>query len=294
MEVFVAVASVGSFTVAAKELNTSRTALGAMIDALEETFGGQLFNRKRSVGISLTTNGERLLPLAISLLRDAENIGHEIANTQDLSGELLIGATVSLAGTVVPHLLERLAKTHPRLRLRIVVRGVDELIEMLNVGGIELLLSYATSTPVQKLASEALFGTKLGVIAAKTVSLGEGPDVSVNQLAGRSVVILDNAVNRQNLFDYLRRVAAPEIDVKYRVGTLPLCIEIVQRGLALGIVPVFPLMKDQLPESIACYDLNPAPSFYRASISWRPDVSLSFQAKVAIEELRKLCLEQVW
>ena len=75
MEVFVAVASVGSFTVAAKELNTSRTALGAMIDALEETFGGQLFNRKRSVGISLTTNGERLLPLAISLLRDAEHIG---------------------------------------------------------------------------------------------------------------------------------------------------------------------------------------------------------------------------
>ncbi len=294
MEVFVAVASLGSFTIAAKELNTSRTALGAMIDSLEETIGERLFHRKRSIGITLTTAGERLLPRALSVLRDAENIVQEVASTNDLVGELVIGATVSLTTTVMPRLLEQLAADHPRLKVRIVVKSATELITMLEVGGIELLLSYITPKSLQNLAGEPLFETQFGLVARRDQILSTESEIKAQSLAGKPIAILDNPISRDKLFDYLEQAQATEININYRVGTLPLCLDIVRRGLAMAIVPIFSLMKEELSSDLVSYNLEPRPSMLQASVSWASDVSLSFAAKAAIENLRRLRFEQNW
>lgn len=288
-----AVASHGSFTIAAKELNTSRTALGAMMDALEETLGERLFNRRRSVGISLTAAGELLLPQALSLLRDAESIRHGISNSQDLTAELAIGATVSLAFTVVPRLLQQLAVSHPRLRVQVVVKSAEELISMLDMGAIDLLLSYASSTPLRKLTCETLFETQFGLVAKKSDMI-DGNPFDIRLLGNRPLAILDNAISRQKLLDYVQQANASEINIRYRVGTLPLCLDIIQRGLAWGIVPVYALMKEELPNGIGCFDLLPSPPVMPATVSWQADVSLSFVAQLAIKTLRNLRFEENW
>jgi DNA-binding transcriptional LysR family regulator len=294
MEIFVAVASHGSFTIAAKELNTSRTALGAMVDALEGTIGERLFNRKRSVGLKLTAAGERLLPRALSLLRDAESIGYGLGAGEDLDGELVIGATVSLASTVVPRLLIALAAGHPRLKVRVVMRSAEELIDLMEVGGIELLFSYAQPTPLRQLGCETLFETRFGLITAKSAPISAGSSFEIRSLGSRPVAILDNAISRQKLFDYLEQTGSTDAYIRYRVGTLPLCLEIVRHRLAWGIVPVFSLMKQDLPDDLECHVLSPAPPILPATVSWQPNVSLSLAAKVAIETTRALRVEQQW
>lgn len=297
IEAFAALASLGSFTAAADKLNVSRPALAATVDALEAALGERLLNRVRSIGVTLTPAGQRFLPGALSLLHDAQQLGHAIRPEQDLTGELAIGATVSLAPTLLPDVLERLARKHPRLKVRVVIRSADELLSMLQRGSIEVLFSYATSTPLQRLEMVPLFPSRFGVLTRADAGSAEPAGtttMSVDSLIGTPLVILDNPISRQRLFEYLASAGGIEVDIRYRVGALALCVELVRRGLATALVPLFPAFLLELPNDIRWFDLDPAPTPLMATCSWTPDVTLSPAAAALVAEVGAVNAESGW
>lgn len=294
LEVFISVASLGSFTAAAEDLHISRAALGSTIDALEAALGEQLFNRRRSIGITLTPAGKQLLSGAIALLHDAARLAHTTNERQALSGELVVGATISLASSALPVLIRRLGAAHPQLKVRVIVRGADELMSILELGGLELLFSYATSTPLQRVNTELLFDARFGVIAPRARFTPHDGVLPAKSLAASPLAILDNPLSRQRLFDYLESAGIHDVDVRYRVGSLPLCIELVRSGLASAVVPLFPSMNRELPSDIACFDLDPPPMPIAATVAWHEGVPLSPAAEAAIAELRQIRQSDGW
>ncbi|NDL65858.1 substrate-binding domain-containing protein [Acerihabitans arboris] len=231
----------------------------------------------------------------MSLLREAQQLGHSISASQELSGELVIGATVSLAPTVIPELLARLANAHSRLRVRVVVRGANELLSMLELGGLELLVSYAISTPLLRLKSETLFHSQFGVIAYQDCFAVDRRTLSPSTLVGLPCAILDNFVSRQRLFDYLSSVeGGVDIDVHYPVGTLALCIELVRRKLAVAIIPLFPPLIRNLPPEVRWFELEPTPFPLSATVSWLAKISLSPSAQALLDEVAKLGQVTKW
>lgn len=288
LEAFVAVASLGSFTAAAEKLNMSRPALSATIDALEATLGERLFNRKRSVGISLTSTGQQFLAGASSLLNDASRLTRTVKSRDDLQGELTIGATASLASTVVPVLMEQLARKHPNLSVRVIVRSSDELLSLLEMGGVELLFSYLTSTPLHRLEAIRLFSVRLGAIARRGLHRASNGKLAAQALIGKPVAVLDNALNLRNLLAYIEEAKANDISIRYRLGALPVCVEVAKRGIATAIVPVFPAMLADLPPEVECFELDPPSPRAVATVTWPSEVSLSPAAGVAVEMSREL------
>ncbi|WP_321896903.1 LysR family transcriptional regulator [Burkholderia cepacia] len=294
LEVFIAVASLGSFTAAAEELHTSRAALASTVDALEDAIGRQLFNRRRSLGITLTPAGKQLLNKAMALLHNAEQLAHTASGRTDLTGELVIGATMSLASSVVSVLMNRLAQAHPRLRIRVIVRGAEELASLLELGGTELLISYAATTAGQRVQTEPLFEARFGVIAQRGSFVEHSGAIPASALADKPLVILDNPLSRQRVFDYLGEAGAADVDVRFRVGSMALCVGLVRTGLARGLVPVFPVMSAEMTDDVECIHLTPPPMPITATVAWNQGVTLSPAAQAAVEELRALRDNNAW
>lgn len=73
LRIFAAVAETGSFTKAAKKLYVSHSTTSRGIAALEEELGTALFERDNKIS-GLTEAGEKLLPLAMEMLRKEEEI----------------------------------------------------------------------------------------------------------------------------------------------------------------------------------------------------------------------------
>src|SRR5204863_439412 len=88
------------------------------VRVLEEELGTQLFHRMKG-NVALTSAGEVLLPWARRVLADVDGAALEVRELADLRrGRLAVGATPSLATTLLPPALARFARCGSRIRSR--------------------------------------------------------------------------------------------------------------------------------------------------------------------------------
>jgi len=137
-KIFNEAASTLSFTLAAKNLYISQSAVSQAIHILEKELNTQLFIRQ-SKGVLLTKEGELLhshISQALSLITSAEN---KIGNLHQLTkGELLIGAGDTLSENFIMPYLVQFNKLYPQVIIKMVNRTSLEIIELLKSGQIEI------------------------------------------------------------------------------------------------------------------------------------------------------------
>ncbi|MBQ5787975.1 MAG: LysR family transcriptional regulator, partial [Oscillospiraceae bacterium] len=86
-----------SLTAAARELGCTQSAVSHSIDSLEKELGFPVLKRGRA-GVSLTAEGERLMPAVRALLGAAEQLNQTAASIRGLdAGTVRIGAFTSVA-----------------------------------------------------------------------------------------------------------------------------------------------------------------------------------------------------
>ncbi|MGO2110003.1 MAG: LysR family transcriptional regulator, partial [Pseudoclavibacter sp.] len=138
---FVAAARAGSIAGAAAAEQVSRSAVAAAINELEAAFQVSLAARSRGIGFELTATGRQVFDLAISLLRDADELTSRVVRG-GLTGSLSIGAMPSHRPTVLPLHYEELAKHHPGLRLDVQSQSQPEILAALHAGELDLAVVY--------------------------------------------------------------------------------------------------------------------------------------------------------
>lgn len=119
LKAFVAVARTGNMTRAAEQLHLTQSAVSKQLKALEEEFGAALFERTSS-GMSLSTVGKRLMPLARRTLEAAT----ELASTAKLlqgqtSGTLRLGTIIDPKSIRLGELLSELQQSHPGIEVKL-------------------------------------------------------------------------------------------------------------------------------------------------------------------------------
>ena len=119
LEYVVAVGEAGSIVKAAAQVNVSPPSISASIAQLEAEIGVQLFVRKHSHGLSLTTGGQVFLKEAARLLADADAL-YEIARDigEKVHGLLTVGCLRTFAQIVLPPLRMKFERTFPDVRFR--------------------------------------------------------------------------------------------------------------------------------------------------------------------------------
>lgn len=137
-KIFNEAASTLSFSLAARNLFISQSAVSQAIHALEKELNTQLFIRQ-SKGVILTSEGKMLhqqISQALSLITSVEN---QIVNQHNLTkGELTIGAGDTLSENyIMPYLVE-FNKLYPQVIIKMVNRTSLEIIELLKTGQIEI------------------------------------------------------------------------------------------------------------------------------------------------------------
>src|SRR5882724_11200680 len=119
LRAFATLARTGSFTLAAKELHLSQSAVSHSMKALEEDVGCRLFDR---VGkkVLLTQAGEQFLHHVEKILNEMEITRAALAQLGKWGrGRLRIGASTTACSYILPPVLREFKKKYPQYLLSI-------------------------------------------------------------------------------------------------------------------------------------------------------------------------------
>ena len=132
IETFVAVATKGSLTAAAKVEGVAPAVLGRRIDALEESLGVKLLTRTTR-RITLTREGGAFLEDCQRLLTDLANAEANVsAGSVKVSGSLRVTAPAGFGRRHVAPMVPRFLAQHPRLHVSLNLS--DRLVDLANEG----------------------------------------------------------------------------------------------------------------------------------------------------------------
>ncbi|MBY5335169.1 LysR family transcriptional regulator [Rhizobium leguminosarum] len=134
----------GNFAKAAERLGRSTSAVSAQLKKLEEQAGTPIF-RKVGRGLALTDAGETMLGYARRLL-ELNDEATAAVNSVELEGWVRLGLQEDFGETLLPDVLGRFARAHPKVRIEARVVRNAELLERVTSGKLDLALAWSDGT----------------------------------------------------------------------------------------------------------------------------------------------------
>lgn len=156
-----AVAQAGGVTRAAGFLNLTQSAVSMQIKRLEEMLDQKLLDRSGR-GVSLTPAGAQLLGYAQKIV-DLNDEVYTRLTDQSWEGEITLGVPVDIVYPVIPQVLSRMGRTHPRVKVQLVSSFTRVLKAQFARGEMDVIL---TTEPVVENGGEALLDVPLRWIGA--------------------------------------------------------------------------------------------------------------------------------
>ncbi|QBQ41241.1 LysR family transcriptional regulator [Sphingobacterium psychroaquaticum] len=132
IKVFYVVAKELSFTRAARELFISQPAVSKHIQELETSIGQALFLRKGK-GLVLTEAGHTLLDSAKVIMKEYALADYRLGLLRDqVVGQLIVGASTTLAQYIMPKLIAGFVKEYPDVRIKLFNGNTADVDRWLN------------------------------------------------------------------------------------------------------------------------------------------------------------------
>jgi DNA-binding transcriptional LysR family regulator len=141
---FVTGVELGSFAKAADRLHRSTSALSAQLRKLEDQAGTAIF-RKAGRGLVLTEAGETMLTYARRLIELNDEAATAVRGV-DLAGWVRLGVQEDFGELLLPEVLGRFARAHPKVRIEARVARNAELLERVTAGRLDLALAWGDGT----------------------------------------------------------------------------------------------------------------------------------------------------
>jgi DNA-binding transcriptional LysR family regulator len=236
LRAFATVGELKSFAAAAKALHLSQPALSRRISHLEEQLGVRLFDRTTR-SVDLTLLGRRFLAQVGGLVQDLDRTVLSLRDAAQLeAGDVTVGCVFSAVHHFLPPVIRAFREQHPRVLVRIIEEGADEVLASVKEGEADLGLNYigmqdpeVEFTPLLKEpyvlavpAGHALAGRR----SVKWAELADYPHARVSH-ASRNRLFIDQALAE------LPPLPRPVCEVRH-VSTL---IGMVENGLGVAVVP---------------------------------------------------------
>lgn len=182
---FSALARRGSFTLAAKDLFLTQSAVSHAIKALEEDVGTQLVDRLGR-RVRLTAAGERLLAHVSRILREMELARGALDERSTWSHRSLrVGAGPTACQLLLPPVLRELRRRHPEAVLRLEPGDHGRQLDQLRDGLLDLALTVEPSSgALTDVAFLPLFHDELRLLVAPDhpwAALGRPPKEALEQ-----------------------------------------------------------------------------------------------------------------
>ncbi len=120
----------GSLSGAAQKLGYTPSAIVHIVNSLERQFGFPVLLRTNK-GVSLTADGERILPILREIIRWEDQLYQVSAEVQGMIvGDITIGSYFSIAANWLPEVIRRFHDDYPNVHIN-VLEGVHQTLDKL-------------------------------------------------------------------------------------------------------------------------------------------------------------------
>jgi DNA-binding transcriptional LysR family regulator len=271
---FLAVIDHGGFTRAATHLGRTQQAVSKSLRQLEAELGVRLLDRESSVPRP-TAFGRQLADFARSVIRDEALLRQNLSPlTGEISGEIRIGASPTIAGHWVARAVQNLEALHPNIKVSVHNGLQDDFIAKLAADQLDLAL-YVRTRP----ASPGALGLLHETLGHETYRIIAGSGHPLAQAAG-TVTVAQAAAARWALGSNSGDVEAAWREVFEAAGIAPpdagcetdsieFCRGLLAAGRHLSVLPVALVEREIAAGQLACLS---APQF-----EWQRPVILAYR-----------------
>ncbi|HTP97175.1 MAG TPA: LysR family transcriptional regulator [Burkholderiales bacterium] len=259
LQVFHTVAKQLSFTRAAELLCMTQPAVTFQVKQLEEHFNTRLFQRSHG-RIALTPAGRVVFDYAERILNLSGELETRMAElTGEVSGELLLGASLTIAEFMLPKVLGEFSLRHPQVQARMTV-GNSEAIEskvanhLLDIGLIE------SPSHLSSLETQVCCEDELVVICAPGHALAGQSTVAPRQLVAQPYISRESGSGTRQFADrYFEKqgVSPDDLNVVMELGSLEAIKGVIERGLGVSIVSRATIAKELRLGTLVAVPLRP-------------------------------------
>lgn len=187
-EILMTAIDLGSFTKASDVVGYTQSGLTHLVDVLEREIGIKLVNRGKN-GITLTENGEKLVPTIREFLKANANLENQIEVLKNRKYETIrIAAYASIAMHWMPEILYRFRRKCPDMAVEL--RMVDHALEpyeLLESGKADVI--FASRQNYSFCNWIPLYNEKMYAILPKSYSIDNSESFSLNDFEGKDFLM---------------------------------------------------------------------------------------------------------
>jgi LysR family hydrogen peroxide-inducible transcriptional activator len=269
LQYLVALKDAGHFGRAADACFVTQSTLSAGLRELETLIGVTLVERTRRV-VRFTPLGDRIADKARRVLREAEELG-DIARAagRPLSGEMRMSVIPTIAPFMLPHILPRLRRDYPDLKLFLREEPSGAACEGLHNGRTDCVL-LALPFACGDVASHPLFDDRLFVAYQPQDMPSDPPMIPASLIDETRLLLLEDG---HCLKDHaLSACNRPELRAEATMlGTsLHTIVQMVDNGLGMTMLPEMALKAGILDHTdIVARPLDADNAVRRIALVWR-------------------------
>ncbi|MBQ6895784.1 MAG: LysR family transcriptional regulator [Oscillospiraceae bacterium] len=230
---FVKTVEYGSFTKAAEALNYSQSGISRMISDLENEWGVALLERAKN-GVTLTSEGEKILPYAKSLCCEFDRLAGLVGEINNMNAGLIrIGVFSSVATHWLPNVINEFIKDYPGIEYELVVGEYREIEEWVENGRVDFGF---LELPVQRnIDTVFLEKDELVVILPKNHPFSSQDCFPVSELEKEPFILLERNYKSEISAFFEKNNIVP--DIKYTTWDDYAIMSMVEKGLGIAILP---------------------------------------------------------
>ena len=246
LKVFCTVAETKSFSKASEIIHLTQPAVSLLVQAIEEIYETKLFDRASNT-VTITPAGEMLYKYAkeiLNLYAAAEkNIG-EI--TGFVKGSISLGASSTIGNYLLPGVIADFRKTHPKIKVHLLVGNTKRIVELLNSGNIDIGLVEG-DVARQKMVVEKLIADELVLIVSPLHPWAKKKSISVVEIAKEPFIFREEGSGtRQVIEKYLGKykITPQDMMTSLVLGSTEAIKESVEGTMGIAIVSRWAIRKE--------------------------------------------------
>jgi DNA-binding transcriptional LysR family regulator len=235
LEALVEVARRGSVSRAAEALYVTQPSLTARLKALEQELDAKLFIRSQR-GMRLSDAGRAFLPFAertLDTISGGRRLLAELARGE--GGQLALGAAPAVSTYVLPRILTRFHRTHPKVSLAVRTGHSEEVLELVLRELVQIGLGRSLRHP--DVEAIPLYEDELVLVVDPKHPFAEQTTIGPDELVEVQLILFDRTSSYRRLTsEFFESVGAVPRGVM-ELDNIDAAKKMVEQGLGVAFIP---------------------------------------------------------
>lgn len=242
LNTFLVLSRLKNFTKTAQYLDYAQSSVSAQIQRLEEDLHVRLFERIGK-SVSLTPEGEQLVPYAQRLTEMSLNIENMYADTKN-GGRLMIGASESIGIYILPGIIKQYKESHPDTDLHLDIADSSEFSALLANHSIDIAFTIDKHISDPSIVTVMEMEEPICIFAPPGHFLTQKERVEIRDFSGIPFIFTGHGCCYRGMFEREMTEHSVFPHIVLETSSIQVIKESAMSGLGLCVLPEFTVKEE--------------------------------------------------